>query len=280
MKVYNCTDLLLEVNSCNMNFRDFHCLTLNLDNVKLCYEIIINKLKEVCPINTNLNVLDFENKDVEILALLGLTELGCSFILNGKKFELSFAYAVPIQRDPFLKIYTINNLEICLKNHQIVFLPSESLYIVNYVNQKALEQLHWQERRTIGKNRNTEIVSMDFSQDFFSFWKRYVKDRYNEVQSDEFVSFFKHVYSQKSFKLYAYICKSKIVAYNVCYYSNAQKILYDVLFPWKKNSCAYRIGIYSIIKNLETANMLGWGYSLCYGNFPYKDAIFKHLWNL
>lgn len=276
MKIYNCNNLLLDVNTSNTIIIDSQHLFFDFNDVKSCYHTILDNLLIKCPRDTKLVVRDFESKDLEILVLIGLTELGCSFIYNAKVFEVSFAHAIPLNRDLFLKKYTIDNLDACLCNHQIVFLPHDSLYIIDHIDKEKMELLCRKEKRTIAKNQETVIIETDFSQDFFDFWKWYVNDRYNTVLDDDFISFFKHVYSQGPFKLYAYLQKNKLVAYSVCYYSNEEKILYDVLFPWKKNS-AYRIGIYSIIRNIEEANNIGWGYSLCYGKFPYKDAIFKHL---
>ena len=277
MKIYDGNNLLLDVISGNTIIIDSQKLFFDFYNLKSCYQTIVYNLLKICHRDTQLEVRNFENNDLDILALLGLTELGCSFIYNAKVFELSFAYAVPLNRDNFLKTYTINNLDACLKNGQIVFLPSDSLYIVDHIEEDAIKLIHRKEKRTIKKNLETIISHANFTQDFFDFWKRYDFNRYGETQTDAFIRFFKNVYSSASFELYEYIYDNEIVAYNVCYLSQNQKVIYDVLFPWEKSNNVYRIGIYSMIKNIEKAFSMGWGYSICYGKFDYKDSIFKLL---
>lgn len=91
------------------------------------------------------------------------------------------------------------------------------------------------------------------------------------------MSFYKFVFKNSQFKLYKYEVNGKSVAYNVCYYSEIQRVIYDVAFPWTTYADTYRLGIFSIIVNLKRALDENWGYSLCYGKYDYKNSIMKYL---
>lgn len=65
------------------------------------------------------------------------------------------------------------------------------------------------------------------------------------------MSFYKFVFKNSQFKLYKYEVNGKSVAYNVCYYSEIQRVIYDVAFPWTTYADTYRLGIFSIIVNLK-----------------------------
>lgn len=231
------------------------------------------------PIDTgnNLIITEYGKSNNEILLLLALTQMKNRFFIDHEEYELSFAYAVPLNKDSYLMDFVLSNLEYCLKNNQIVLLPSNSLFLYESIDQTAFDAICHKERKTIRRNEHIEIKEADFSEDFFAFWKEYDLVRFNENQSQEFVDFFKTVYALKSFKLYAYYSNQRVVAYNVCYFSETQKVLYDVLFPWLPEKSIYRIGIFSVIENLAKALKMDWGYSICYGIFEYKTQLLKGL---
>lgn len=227
--------------------------------------------------NVFLEVEDYSSEENTVV-LLALTLLGNKFYQCGNLFELSFAYAVPLYKDNYLMTFVIENLSDCIKTHNIVFLKSDTLYICQKVERTVYEKISKKNVKTIERNENVVIEEVPFSFDFFAFWEDYDYIRFKEKQSDEFKRFFSKVYnSSKSFRLYRYSIDGKPFAYNVLYFSQNQKIIYDVLFPWIKCNSVYRIGIYSIIKNIQMAAERNWGYSICYGQFEYKDQIWKYL---
>ena len=241
------------------------------------YEFIYSFFKQYIKPHSWVFVSDYLPTDVNIIVLYILMLLNCKTILDGKEYELSFAYAVPLNRDNYLKKFVLDNLRFCLKAKQIVFLPAETLYLFNTIPQKGLLRIIHDERRTIRRNVLTSIEEVDFSSDFFDFWKDYDRVRFNEIQSREFQEFFKYAYDTDFFHLFKYTVDDHLIAYNVCYYSENQKVIYDVLFPWKEYYKAYRIGIYSMIINLQRASKIGWGYSICYGKYKYKNDILDKL---
>lgn len=242
----------------------------------------VNKIKnwfiEAGIVNQRMYVADFEqNSDANIIVLFVLTLLNNTFIYNEKVYELTFAYAVPLNKERYLCDLTLSIFEKCIRNGQLVFLPADTLCIQKKISKEKYLGLCHFERKTISRNEKTSVKEVPFTDDFFEYWKNYELRRFGEIQEKSIRDFFMKVYSDLHFKLYKYSLNEETVAYNVCYYSDEQKVLYDVLFPWDDKMNVYRIGIFSILVNVKRALDLKWGYSLCYGIFDYKTEILKRL---
>lgn len=222
---------------------------------------------------------DYEATFIDIILLLVLTKLNKKFIYNNENYELSFTYAIPLYKEHVLFDFVIKNLSLCIKNRQIVFLPHNSLYLYKKINEIHLNKIFKDEKRTLLKNKDIKIIKTKFNKDFFDFWKNYDKTRFGENQSNDFQKFFKILYNKFNFHLYKYVLDNDIIAYNVCYLSNEQKVIYDVLFPWINSKKVYRVGIFSMLYNLKQAFHMDWGYSICYGIYDYKNKILNKLEN-
>lgn len=249
----------------------------NFDFKKESFEKLVNFFRKNKLVDKYLSVDDFDSNE-SIVVLLALTYLENKFYYNDDLYELSFAYAVPLNRDVYLMEFTIDNLEDCLETNNIVFLECDTLYLCEKVSRIGYERVCKKNKKTIHNNEQIIIEQIPFSTDFFEFWEQYNFIRFGEKQQKKFMEFFLKLYnSSAAFKLYRYCLNGEVFAYNVLYYSQDQEVIYDVLFPWIKNESVYRIGIYSIIKNLQRAVEREWGYSICYGQFEYKDQLWKYL---
>ncbi|MEY8330345.1 hypothetical protein AALB81_13630 [Lachnospiraceae bacterium 48-33] len=279
MKIYKKNDdILIEVLGRNVciNKKTYELSVCDI-NKDICFGLV-KFLKQNKVENGNMIIEDYHAENEELILLLSMTILHNTFMYMNVSYELSFAYAVPLCKDTYLLNFTIDNLDECLKNKQIVFLQSDTLYLYKVINADGYERVCKSQRKTINKNSHTVINQVPFSDTFFNFWKEYDFWRFGENQTIEFQKFFYMVYnSNPAFKLYEYKQDGVIVAYNVCYFSQNQKVIYDVLFPWKNIESTYRVGIYSIIVNLKNAFDMGWGYSICYGVFDYKNKILDKL---
>lgn len=249
----------------------------SFDFKKENFERLVDFFCEKKAINKYFFVNDFAS-DEDIVVLLALTFCGNKFYYNDDLYELSFAYAVPLNRDTYLMEFAVQYLEECLKTHNIVFLKSDTLYLCEKVTKIGYDKVCKKNRKTVRNNAQILIEQIPFSSEFFDFWEEYDYTRFGERQSKEFKEFFWKLYSSSpTFQLYRYSQNGEAFAYNVLYFSQNQKVIYDVLFPWENANSVYRIGIFSIIKNLQMAVESGWGYSICYGKFEYKDQIWKYL---
>lgn len=254
----------------------------NTSEMVSCGTDTVNKIKyrfiEVGIVNQRLYIADFEqNSDANIIVLFVLTLLNNTFIYNEKDYELTFAYAVPLNKERYLCNFALSIFEKCIGNGQLVFLPADTLCIQKKISKEKYLKLCHFERKTISRNEKIIVKEVPFTDDFFEYWKNYELQRFGEIQEKSIRDFFMEVYSDLHFKLYKYSFNGETVAYNVCYYSDEQKVLYDVLFPWNDKMNVYRIGIFSILINVKRALDLKWGYSLCYGIFDYKTEILKRL---
>ena len=271
----NCIIIRLSDKSLYLNEEKYDLSLFGKTKEQFAYLIELLRRKEA---ENRLFSVDECDSDYGLMILLGLTILNNVFIFNDDYFELSFAYAVPLGRDEFLKKFTMDNLSDCFGTHNIVFLKSDSLYIKAHLDEDGLGRLCKKNKKTILLNKDVAIEQVPFTDRFFQFWEKYDYERFNEVQTESFKNFFKNVYTSTSaFRLYQYSKNGEVFAYNVLYFSENQKIIYDVLLPWLKKKEIFRVGIYSAIYNLKLAADLNWGYSLCYGKFPYKDQIWKYL---
>lgn len=252
-------------------------IIINVGNKRL-FELdeLIAVFKNIGLVNIKLDIFDikYEPKATEIL--FALTCLNNSFYIGGELYDLTFAAAVPIGND----IFIMN----CIKYYPQEYLGSGQVYVMLhsdlYLNEKISLKSYLnacnKERKTIAKNKRVNIREVLFSEEFFEFWKVYYKERFQITIDEKYLSFYRFVFKNSQFKLYQYEVERKIVAYNVCYFSETQKIIYDITFPWIMCKDTYRIGIFSVIVNLTRALNKGWGYSLCYGKYDYKDSIMKY----
>ena len=254
-----------------------NCFSLqDLNNIEI-YDTLLNCLEEYQYLDKTYIVENYECQDNQIILLLILTKLNNVLIFKNEIYDLNLSYALPLNKEKKVLQFVIKNLDLCLQNKQIVFLPNSSLYSYSKVNFDELNSIYISEKRTIKKNKDVHIYETIFSEKFFEFWKEFDENRFNEIQTIEFRNFFKFLYNVLDFKIYKYVIDQTTIAYNVCYFSEENKIIYDVLFPWVYDKKTFRIGIFAIIKNLEKCSEMQWGYSLCYGKFPYKDKILNKL---
>ena len=93
----------------------------NFDFKKESFEKLVNFFRKNKLVDKYLSVDDFDSNE-SIVVLLALTYLENKFYYNDDLYELSFAYAVPLNRDVYLMEFTIDNLEDCLETNNIVFL--------------------------------------------------------------------------------------------------------------------------------------------------------------
>jgi hypothetical protein len=252
-------------------------IIMNVEN-KCFFELneLISVLKYIGFVNTKLDIFDikYEPKATEIL--FALTCLNNYFYIAGEVYDLTFAAAIPIGNDFFIMNCIKYHLKEYLSSGQVYVMSHSDLYLIEKISLRPYLKTCTKEKKTIAKNKRVNIIETLFSEEFFEFWKKYYKERFQITMNEKCLSFYRFVFKNSQFKLYQYEVDSKIVAYNVCYFSETQKIIYDITFPWIMYKDTYRIGIFSVIVNLTRALNKGWGYSLCYGKYDYKDSIMKY----
>lgn len=240
-------------------------------------EELIALFKDIGLVNIKLDIVDIKYEPKATEVLFALTCLNNSFYISGELYDLAFAAAVPIGNDVFIMNCIKYHLHEYLCSGQIYVMLHSDLYLKENISLESYLKICNKERKTIAKNKRVDIREALFSEEFFEFWKVYYKERFQVIVDEKYLSFYKFVFKNPQFKLYQYDVNRKIVAYNVCYFSETQKIIYDITFPWILYEGTCRIGIFSIIVNLTRALNKGWGYSLCYGKYDYKDSIMKYL---
>ncbi|MGH3623996.1 MAG: hypothetical protein ACRDQ5_19770 [Sciscionella sp.] len=50
-------------------------------------------------------------------------------------------------------------------------------------------------------------------------------------------------------------------------------MVFDLMATWEPTAGRLRPGVFSAVHNLLSAQSVGARYSMCYGQFPYKDEI-------
>lgn len=246
-------------------------------HIKSFFRIMLNTLKNNKILKKILYIDSLPKNNIDTCVLLGLAMNKNRFFIGKELYDLTISYAMPIGNDKRIIKFIFKNLKSCLKNRQLVLQKRSDLYIQTKINEKKLKKIFHDEKRTLNRNKNIKIQKVNFSKKFFKFWNNYDNRRFKETHTKDFEMFFKRLYKLDNFVLYKYTFLDNVIAYNVCYFSNDEKILYDVLFPWEKSNYAYRIGILSILNNLVKAYNMKYGYSLCYGVFDYKNSIFNKL---
>ena len=238
---------------------------------------LINFFENFEVTDNKLDIVDVKSEPKATELLFALTCLKNSFYIAGVLYDLTFAAAVSIKDDIFIMDCIKKYPYEYLYSGQVYIMPHSDLYLYKKISIKSYFKVCNRERKTIDKNKKVIIREVSFSEEFFEFWKAYYRERFQIIVNEEYLSFYKFVFKNSQFKLYKYEVNGKSVAYNVCYYSEIQRVIYDVAFPWTTYADTYRLGIFSIIVNLKRALDENWGYSLCYGKYDYKNSIMKYL---
>lgn len=238
---------------------------------------LINFFENFEVTDNKLDIVDVKSEPKATELLFALTCLKNSFYIAGVLYDLTFAAAVSIKDDIFIMDCIKKYPYEYLYSGQVYIMPHSDLYLYKKISIKSYFKVCNRERKTIDKNKKVIIREVSFSEEFFEFWKAYYRERFQIIVNEEYLSFYKFVFKNSQFKLYKYEVNGKSVAYNVCYYSEIQRVIYDVAFPWTTHADTYRLGIFSIIVNLKRALDENWGYSLCYGKYDYKNSIMKYL---
>jgi hypothetical protein len=65
----------------------------------------------------------------------------------------------------------------------------------------------------------------------------------------------------------------EIIARSAVMLHERSRTLFDLMAVWWPRHAHLRPGIYSAVHNLQDAQERGLRFSLCYGQFPYKDHV-------
>lgn len=70
-----------------------------------------------------------------------------------------------------------------------------------------------------------------------------------------------------------FVHAGEVIASAVVCLHESSKVAFDLMAAWQLRHARLRPGIYSAVYNLTDAERHGYRYSLCYGQFPYKDHV-------
>lgn len=221
---------------------------------------------------------NLETKRLLQLLFRSVCEDNINLIIEGTPYDLVFAYAINVQDSPIIQNFVSCNWNAVLSTNNLVLLKHSDLIYVEKegLTTSYLLNIQSKEKRTIKRNTTTYISEKPFTEEFWQFWCDYSFKRFGDSLSMSKIDMFKLFFSQTNqVKLLCYEIENATVAYNVLFFEEDTKILHDMLFPWRSEYSHYRLGIYSIINNLQFAYKCGFSYSLCYGNYSYKRNVLR-----
>lgn len=233
-------------------------------------------------------LLPHSNQDIEIHEYSGreyelrfLFECACNNIkikFKGEPWDLVLAYAIKINCSPTIQEFIRRNWSECIRTKNLVLLKADSLNIIKRedINVSSINRMVRAEKRTLLRNRSTNIERVEFCDEFWEFWESYNLKRFGSRLTEESLFFFHMFYgTNEKIRLYRYSMDGNTTAYNVLFVDDHDRTVHDMLFLWSMDFSRLRLGVFSIIRNFELAFNLGYSYSLCYGNFEYKRDIMR-----
>ncbi len=223
-----------------------------------------------------------EKKSEAIILAHAWTKLRTLYCANSKeKFHLVFAHAFPVPDiESKFCMSLFLHMEDVVSLGQILILPCSEFWLVNPSNLNQLVSASTQLQKIATKNRGVTVRKTLELHGILASWERFCLERFNSVVDPSLLKLLLDLYesdSDRSFFVKEFYFKSVKIAESLLLEDRKEGILYDMLVPWNQTHKGLSPGLFSGLSNIHDAFSLGLKYSLCYGNYPYKELLVGNL---
>lgn len=206
----------------------------------------------------------------DALLLVALSARWPEFTVDGSPYHLTASYALPLALDTAWREWADRHADSLVRGRQLVAVPASHLVAVEpSVN---LEQRH---RRLLRQHAaaGTRVREHEDYVAFLSHWSAFSQRRYETVLTHDEREALQAVLVMSGCTIREYICRGDVIARSVVCRHEPSRTIFDLMATWEPQHARYRPGVYSGVCNILGAARQGHRYSLCYGQFAYKDEI-------
>lgn len=187
---------------------------------------------------------------------------------SGNAYHLTLSYALPLALDQGWRYWAEEHAEHLIATHQLAAVPAADLVAVR-PNSDA-EHRH---RRLLRAHHETSAREHHDLDSFLSDWSHFSAARYGHTLPDDERFALHGLLSMSNCAVRDFTQANRIIGRSLVCWHQPSNTLFDLMATWSPHAARLRPGIYSGVYNLLDAQHNRARFSLCYGQFSYKDEI-------
>jgi hypothetical protein len=206
----------------------------------------------------------------DALLLLALSARWPEFTVDESRYHLTLAYALPLALDRAWREWAGREADGLVRGRQLVAVPASHLVAVEPAGN--LERRH---RRLLRQHAasGTRVREHEDHGAFLSHWSAFSQRRYDTALTQDEREALRTVLAMSGCTVREFTCRGEVIARSVVCRHEPSRTIFDLMATWEPRHARYRPGVYSGVCNILDAARQGCRYSLCYGQFAYKDDI-------
>lgn len=187
---------------------------------------------------------------------------------DGLKYHLTLSYALPLALDKSWQVWVEQHAELLLDAGQLVAVPAANLLAV----QPDID-ISRHHRRLLRPHTLTVVQEHRDIARYLDDWSRFSIRRYGVAIPDSELEALRAVLAMSNCVVRNFVHRDSLIGCSVVCWHARCNIWFDLMATWESEAARLRPGIYSGVYNMLDAQKRGARYSLCYGQFSYKEEI-------
>lgn len=206
------------------------------------------------------------------ILLLAISELWPNLLISPDEIphHVTLAYALPLALDKSWRDWAASYSDVLVGGRQMVVVPASDLVAVEPSGDFA-----WHHRRLLRQHEKTSVREHTDYAGFLGHWVAFTKWRYGSSPSPAELSALGAILAMSKCTVREFTSSGEVIGRTVTCAHEPTRTLFDMMATWEPKHAGYRPGIFSAVHNLIDAATRGYRFSMCYGQFSYKDQILK-----
>lgn len=187
-----------------------------------------------------------------------------------QSYHVTLAYALPLALDVSWREWAACYSDVLVHGRQVVAVPASNLVAVD-----PSEDVPRRHRRLLRQHEDTTVREHADYSDFLAHWSTFTQRRYGNSPTSEEQTALGAILAMSRCTVREFTSSGDVIARSVVCVHDPSRTLFDLMATWEPRHASRRPGIYSAVHNLIDAANRKYRYSMCYGQFAYKDEILK-----
>lgn len=184
------------------------------------------------------------------------------------RLHATLGYALPLALDPVWRRFAERNLDLLIRGRQLVTVPADDLVAVHPTGSALRKHLRLLRRHTSTTMREHRDLDA-----FLDAWSAFTTWRYARPLPTVEREALRAVLDASGCTVRDFIHHQEAIARSLVCLQPDTGVAFDLMTAWQPRHAGLRPGIFSAVHNMNDAVQRGMAFSLCYGQFPYKDEI-------
>jgi len=185
-----------------------------------------------------------------------------------RRHHVTLAYALPLALDAGWRRWAEDHAELLIHGRQLVVVPAADLVAV-----QPHPSCAGRHRRLLRRHAHTEVAEHHDQAAFLRHWSAFTRWRHDRPLPDLERAALRAILQASGCVVREFVHQDEVIARSVVCSHAPSRTLFDLMAAWHPRHARLRPGIYSAVHNLLDSAQRGWRFSLCYGQFSYKDDI-------